>query len=160
VSEDQAMAGLRKWLGNFNPHLNGEATPLKHTPLKHSSEVVAQKQQARHPAADISETQGGPGPDLPGNPQPLDEGIEEPRRSRSVLQDLRVRMSGALGQPPVSTRAQKIREDEADIEKKDEHGRTALHRAVCQTEYGIVENLLKIRADVNAEDPKGNTALH
>jgi ankyrin repeat protein len=48
----------------------------------------------------------------------------------------------------------------ADVNARDEHGRTPLLRAVEQGHRGIVKMLTGAGADVNAADTVGNTALH
>ncbi|KAK7177745.1 ankyrin repeat protein [Paraphaeosphaeria sporulosa] len=48
----------------------------------------------------------------------------------------------------------------ADVNAKDDDGRTALHRAVSQGHMMIVFDLLNYKADFNAKDNNGWTALH
>ena len=59
-----------------------------------------------------------------------------------------------------STEAEEALRNGANVNAKDEDGRTALHLAAFNGHADIVEALLRHGADVNAKDKDGYTALH
>ena len=50
--------------------------------------------------------------------------------------------------------------NEADVDARDRHGRTALHDAACWGHDTVVRLLLEKGADINTENKGGQTALH